>query len=91
MVATSPDTSDTGATVSAILIAVGAIGALLPAIAVTVRRLHDSDKTGWLYLLGPIPSIGGLILFVMMLLPGPPGENQYGGDPKEVVLGDVVA
>lgn len=91
MVAISPETSEIGATISLILIAVWSIGTLLPNITVTVRRLHDSDKTGWLYLLGLIPYIGGLILFVLMLLPGTPGENQYGDDPKDDVSGEIFA
>jgi len=45
------------------------------------RRLHDRDMSGWFYLLVFIPYLGGLILFVITLLPGTPGENRYGDDP----------
>jgi uncharacterized membrane protein YhaH (DUF805 family) len=54
----------------------------VPNISVTVRRLHDQGHTGWLYLIGFIPYIGGLIIFVMMFLPGTSGPNQYGDDPR---------
>ncbi|MEM1133857.1 MAG: DUF805 domain-containing protein [Pseudomonadota bacterium] len=59
-----------------------ALGTVIPNIAVTVRRFHDQDKSGWMYLLMLIPYLGGLIVFVFMLLPGTVGENQYGLDPK---------
>ena len=54
----------------------------IPNLAVQVRRMHDQDKTGWLVLLGFIPYIGGVIMFVFMLLEGTRGPNQYGPDPK---------
>jgi uncharacterized membrane protein YhaH (DUF805 family) len=57
---------------------------LIPSIAVTVRRLHDQDKSGWLVLLAFIPFVGGLILLVFMLLEGTRGPNRFGPDPKEV-------
>jgi uncharacterized membrane protein YhaH (DUF805 family) len=50
----------------------------VPSLAVTVRRLHDQDKSGWFYLFSFIPYIGGLVIFVFMLLPGSDGTNQYG-------------
>ncbi|MEQ9488248.1 MAG: DUF805 domain-containing protein [Alphaproteobacteria bacterium] len=54
---------------------------IIPSISVTVRRLHDTDHSGWCYLLGFIPVIGWLWLFVLMLLPGTHGPNDYGDDP----------
>ena len=57
------------------------IGLIVPTIAVTVRRLHDQDKSGWWYLLNFVP-FGGIVLFVFMCLDGTPGPNQYGPDPK---------
>lgn len=56
---------------------------LLPNLAVTVRRFHDQDKTGWLVLLALVPFVGGLIVLVFMLLPGTVGDNRYGPDPKQ--------
>ena len=61
----------------------------IPSIAVTVRRLHDRDMSGWWYLGaivgGMIPYIGFLIsigFIVLMFLPGTPGPNRFGPDPK---------
>ncbi len=65
------------------LLTVFVLGSIVPSIAVAVRRLHDQDKSGWLYLLSFIPYIGGLILLVLMFLPGTTGPNQYGEDPKD--------
>ncbi len=56
---------------------------IVPSLAVTVRRLHDRDMSGWFYLISFIPYIGPLILFVMTVLPGTPGENRYGEDPLD--------
>ncbi len=55
---------------------------LIPAIAVSVRRLHDTDRTGWWILIGFIPVIGAIVLLVFMLLEGDSGDNQYGPNPK---------
>ena len=57
---------------------------LLPALAVGVRRLHDTGRSGWWILISFIPVIGGIWYFVLMVLDGDPGENQYGENPKQV-------
>jgi uncharacterized membrane protein YhaH (DUF805 family) len=57
---------------------------LIPSLAVTVRRLHDTDRTGWWLLIGMIPLIGAIVLLVFMLLDSQPGDNQYGAHPKGV-------
>ncbi|MEM7780661.1 MAG: DUF805 domain-containing protein [Pseudomonadota bacterium] len=54
----------------------------IPGLAVTVRRFHDQNRSGWFILLQFIPYIGGLIVFIFMCLDGTPGNNQYGPDPK---------
>jgi len=61
------------------------LAVLLPSIAVTVRRLHDTDRTGWWILLGFIPIIGGIVLLVFYVLEGTRGPNRYGPDPKATV------
>ena len=58
------------------------LATIIPSIAVTVRRFHDQDKSGWFYLLSFIPYVGGLIVFVFMCLDGTPGPNRFGPDPK---------
>lgn len=59
-----------------------ALVSFIPSLAVTVRRLHDQDRTGWLVLLILIPFFGWFALFVLMCLEGTRGPNQYGLDPK---------
>lgn len=59
------------------------LGSLIPSIAVTVRRFHDQDKSGWFYLLSFIPYVGGLIALVFMLIEGTRGPNRFGPDPKD--------
>lgn len=64
------------------------LAVLIPAIAVAVRRLHDTGRTGWWLLLAFIPVIGGLVLLIFMVFDSEPGDNQYGPNPK---LGPGVA
>jgi uncharacterized membrane protein YhaH (DUF805 family) len=64
------------------LVFVVAIGTIVPSVAVTVRRLHDQDRSGWMALLGFVPYVGGLILLVLMFLGGTDGPNRYGQDPR---------
>lgn len=58
------------------------LAVLIPAIAVTVRRLHDTGRTGWWILIAFVPVIGWIVLLVFMLLDSQPGDNQYGPNPK---------
>jgi uncharacterized membrane protein YhaH (DUF805 family) len=55
---------------------------LLPGLGLGVRRLHDTNRSGWLILLGIIPIVGAIILLVFFVGEGTPGDNQYGPDPK---------
>jgi uncharacterized membrane protein YhaH (DUF805 family) len=59
------------------------LATIVPSIAVTVRRFHDQDKSGWFYLLSFIPYVGGIIVFVFMCLDGTPGPNRFGPNPKD--------
>lgn len=58
------------------------LAVLLPSIGVTVRRLHDTGKTGWLTLVGLVPVIGWIVLLIFMALEGQEGDNQYGSSPQ---------
>jgi uncharacterized membrane protein YhaH (DUF805 family) len=51
---------------------------LVPNISVTVRRLHDQDKSGWWFLLGFIPFIGWILVLIICVQPGTEGVNKYG-------------
>lgn len=55
---------------------------IVPNLAMIVRRLHDTDRSGWWILITFLPLIGGLILFVFEVLPGTPGENRFGSQPQ---------
>lgn len=62
----------------------GLVGILLivPSIAVSIRRLHDTDRSGWWLLISFVPFIGAIWLLILMVLDGTAGSNQYGEDPK---------
>lgn len=54
---------------------------LLPNLAVAVRRLHDTDRSGWWYLIGLVPLLGFILLIVWFASRGTPGPNRFGPDP----------
>jgi uncharacterized membrane protein YhaH (DUF805 family) len=56
---------------------------IVPSIAVGVRRLHDTERSGWWLLLYFLPIIGFIVLLVFFVLDGTRGANEYGADPKE--------
>lgn len=58
--------------------------ALIPSLAVTVRRLHDTGKSGWMLLIAFVPLIGTIWLLVLYATEGEQGDNQYGPDPKSL-------
>ncbi len=58
------------------------LAVLIPGIAVAVRRLHDTDRSGWWILLGLIPIIGTIVLIVFYVQDSTPGTNRYGPNPK---------
>lgn len=60
---------------------IGSIALILPSIAVTVRRLHDTGKSGWFYLLTLIPYIGSIIILIFTLQDST-DDNEYGPNPK---------
>ena len=55
----------------------------IPSIAVGIRRLHDTGRSGWLYLLVLIPIVGGIIVIVFLCQDSQPGRNAYGFNPKQ--------
>jgi uncharacterized membrane protein YhaH (DUF805 family) len=59
-----------------------ALGTLLPAIGVGVRRLHDIGRSGWWLLIGLVPLLGGLVLLWFAVKDSDPGDNAYGTHPK---------
>ncbi len=65
-----------------LLIGAYTLATFIPSLAVTVRRLHDINRSGWWLLIGLIP-LGGLVLLIFMCLDSNPGPNQYGPNPKQ--------
>ena len=55
---------------------------LLPSIAVGVRRMHDTSRSGWWLLIVLLPIIGGIWFLVLSVLDSTPGDNEYGPNPK---------
>ncbi len=61
-----------------------ALIALIPGLAVAVRRLHDVGKSGWMLFIVFIPIIGSIWLLVLMCMEGDSSSNNYGPNPKDV-------
>lgn len=79
--------SDTAGGVMGILFLVvyvaAALGLIVPTLAVGVRRLHDTDRSGWWFLIGLVP-FGGIVLIVFWAMEGTAGPNRFGASPKGV-------
>lgn len=58
------------------------LAVFIPGLAVAVRRLHDTGRSGWWILLSLIPIVGAIILIVFLATDGEPGNNAYGPNPK---------
>lgn len=78
---TVTDNGFSSSTDTPILSGIFSLAILLPYISVTVRRLHDIDKSGWWYWLFLVPLIGFIILLIWFIRVGTTGSNSYGSDP----------
>ena len=67
-----------------VLGAIYALAVLIPGLAVSVRRLHDTSRSGWWLLIAFVPIVGAIVLLVFSLQDSTPGPNAYGPNPKEV-------
>ena len=74
--------SMTGLAVLAIIPLLYSLAVLIPGFAVLFRRLHDTGRSGWWWLIGFIPLIGAIVLIIFCCLDSQPGDNQYGPNPK---------
>lgn len=54
----------------------------VPTLAVMVRRLHDTSHSAWWLLIGVVPIVGQVVLFVLLVTRGADGANEFGRDPK---------
>jgi uncharacterized membrane protein YhaH (DUF805 family) len=69
-----------------VLYLIATLALLVPSIAAGVRRLHDTDKSGWWLLVGLIPVIGTIVLIVFFCQRGSVGANQFGPDPLQASI-----
>ena len=65
-----------------VLSSVYSLAIFVPALAVAVRRLHDTDRSGMWYVIAFVPIIGPIALLVFCVQDGNAGMNQYGANPK---------
>ena len=59
-----------------------ALAVIIPGMAVSVRRLHDTNRSGWWLLITFVPVIGAIVFFYFMVLDGNPERNEYGPPPQ---------
>jgi len=62
-----------------------ALVVFIPGLAVSVRRLHDVGKSGWMYFIILIPIIGAIWLLVLDFTDSQEGSNKWGENPKEIL------
>ncbi len=72
----------TGVDAFAFLGAIYNLAVLIPGFAVFFRRLHDTGRSGWWWLILFIPIVGVIVILVFCCLDSQPGENKYGPNPK---------
>jgi uncharacterized membrane protein YhaH (DUF805 family) len=60
------------------------VGVLIPALAVSVRRLHDTGRSGWWFLLNFVP-FGAIVVLVFLVQDSNPASNKFGENPKRSV------
>ena len=57
---------------------------IIPSLSVLFRRLHDTGRSAWWILIGLIPLIGAIVLFIFTVLDSEPGSNKFGPNPKNI-------
>lgn len=70
--------------IGASLLSLYAVAVFLPGLAASVRRLHDTNRSGWWFLIMAIPAIGPIVLLIFLAQSSQPNENQYGPLPNAV-------
>lgn len=81
------DVTDVGASAGfystgGIITLIAALALFIPSLAVAIRRLHDTDRSGWWILIGLVPLVGAIVLIVFYCTDGTRGPNRFGPDPK---------
>lgn len=70
---------DTG---SSVLVNLYTLAVLLPALGVAIRRLHDTNRSGWWLLISFVPLVGAVVLIIFFATDSQPGPNRFGANPK---------
>jgi uncharacterized membrane protein YhaH (DUF805 family) len=65
-----------------ILGGIASLALFIPSLAYGVRRLHDTNRSGWNLLFALIPLVGAIILLVFFVQDSQPGDNRFGANPK---------
>ena len=73
------------------LTAIYTIAMIIPSLAISVRRLHDAGKSGWMFLISFVPIIGSIWLLVLLLSNSDKEQNQYGDLPKSIAAANGVS
>jgi len=81
---TLPETNSMLAILILVVVAILAVILTVVDLGVTVRRLHDTGRSGWWILIRLVPYIGGLVIFIFMVMDSEPGQNKYGPSPKGI-------
>ncbi len=68
--------------IGSFIVGLYALAVLIPGIAVGVRRLHDTGRSGWWLLIGLVPLVGIIVLLVFLVQDSQLVENRYGPYPK---------
>jgi uncharacterized membrane protein YhaH (DUF805 family) len=67
------------------------LGMFMPSLAMSIRRLHDLDRSGWWYFLVLIPIVGWIILLIWCCTKGTEGPNRFGPDPLGTISAEIFA
>lgn len=67
-----------------ILYLIYCLAVFIPSLAVSVRRMHDTGRSGWWVLIALIPFVGAIVFLVFMCMEGQNDDNEYGTNPKAI-------
>ena len=76
---------DAPSTAGSLLYLAYTVATIVPGFTVSVRRLHDTGRSGWWLLVGLVPLVGSILLLVWLAQDGQPGDNEFGVNPKSAL------